>query len=66
MRTAMLLATAVTVAAASAARAGTLGTIRINPDAGVSGTADAAGSDTWRVFLRKGRHYALWGANDGR
>src|SRR4051794_31797842 len=47
-----------------AAQAATLGTIPVDPNRQVQGHFDAPGTQTWRVYLRQGRYYAVYGRSD--
>lgn len=43
------------------ALAATLGTIQVDPNRQVEGGFSAPGTQAWRLSLRQGRHYAVWG-----
>lgn len=38
--------------------------IPVDPSRSVSGHFDAGGTQAWRVYLRAGRYYAVWGSNN--
>lgn len=54
----------VALATPDAALATVYGTIQVNPDRQVSGRLSAGRSQSWRLYLERGRYYAVWGGAD--
>lgn len=45
----------------AAASAGTLGSIPVDPDAQATGSIGAGERQAWRLYLDRGKYYAVWG-----
>src|SRR5690242_5779703 len=58
-RTALALATLAAVALPDTATAASLGTIPVDPNGGVTGSFSAPGTQTWRLYLKAGKDYAV-------